>query len=73
MKLERLHEGPSAQMLHVGPYSDEPKSQKLIQAFIEENGYRLRGCLHEIYTSDLRRASLEKGKTILRHPLEKVA
>ena len=46
MKLERLHEGPSAQMLHVGPYSDEPKSQKLIQAFIEENGYRLRGRHH---------------------------
>ena len=73
VKLERLHEGLTVQMLHVGPYSYEPKSQKLIQAFIEENGYCLRGRHHEIYMSDPRRASPEKWKTILRHPLEKMA
>jgi hypothetical protein len=71
VKLQRIHEGTSVQMLHVGPYSDEPRSQKLIQTFVDENGYCLRGHHHEIYMSDPRRAPPEKWRTILRHPVEK--
>ncbi len=71
VKLERMHEGLSAQMLHVGPFSDEPRSQKILHGFIDENGYRLRGRHHEIYMSDPRRTPQEKWKTILRHPIEK--
>ncbi|HIH88722.1 TPA: hypothetical protein HA344_05890 [Candidatus Bathyarchaeota archaeon] len=72
VKLGRIHEGLSAQMLHVGPFSDEPRSQKILHGFIDENGYRLRGRHHEIYMSDPRRTPQEKWKTILRHPIEKV-
>ncbi len=72
VKLERIHEGLSAQMLHVGPFSDEPRSQKILHGFVAENGYRLRGRHHEIYMSDPRRTPQEKWKTILRHPIEKV-
>ncbi len=72
LKLERFHEGPSVQLLHVGPYSDEPRSQKILHSFVKENGYHLRGRHHEIYMSDPRRAPPEKWRTILRHPVEKV-
>jgi hypothetical protein len=71
VKLERMREGLSAQMLHVGPFSDEPRSQKILHGFIDENGYGLRGRHHEIYMSDPRRTPQEKWKTILRHPIEK--
>lgn len=72
VKLERIHEGLCAQILHVGPYSDEPRSQKVLHGFIAEQGYRLRGRHHEIYMGDPRRTPPEKLKTILRHPVEKV-
>jgi hypothetical protein len=71
VRLEKMHEGLCAQILHVGSYSDEPRSQKLLHEFIEEHGYRLRGRHHEIYMSDPRRTPLEKWRTILRHPIEK--
>jgi hypothetical protein len=71
VKLEPLNEGLSAQILHVGPYSDEPRSQKILHAFIEKQSYRLRGRHHEIYMGDPRRTAPERLKTILRHPVEK--
>jgi hypothetical protein len=71
VKLERLNEGLCAQILHIGPYSDEPRSQKVLHGFVEERGYNLRDHHHEIYMSDPRRTPLDKGKTILRQPIEK--
>ncbi len=70
VSLERLHEGLCAQILHVGPYSDEPRSMKLLHGFMTERGLRLRGRHHEIYMSDPRRTPPEKWRTILRHPVE---
>jgi hypothetical protein len=71
VRLERIHEGLCAQILHVGPYGDEPRSQKVLHGFIEDRGYRLRGRHHEVYMSDPRRTPPEKWRTILRHPIEK--
>jgi hypothetical protein len=71
VRLERIHEGLCAQILHVGPYSDEPRSQKVLHGFIEDRGYRLRERHHEVYMSDPRRTPPEKWRTILRHPIEK--
>ena len=71
VKLERLNEGLCAQILHIGPYSDEPRSQKALHGFVEERGYHLRGHHHEIYMSDPRRTPPDKWKTILRQPIEK--
>lgn len=71
VRLERIHEGLCAQILHLGPYSDEPRSQKTLHGFIAEQGYKLRGRHHEIYMGDPRRTPPEKLKTILRHPVEK--
>jgi hypothetical protein len=72
VRLERFKEGLSAQILHVGAFSDEPRSQRILHGFIKEQGYRLRGIHHEIYLSNPRRTAPERWKTILRHPIEKV-
>jgi hypothetical protein len=72
VKLERFHEGTSAQILHIGPFSEETRSQKILHNFIVEKGYRLRGRHHEIYLSDPRKSPPEKWRTILRHPVEPV-
>lgn len=70
LRLERLHEGLSIQTMHIGPYSEEPATVARMQAYAQDNGYLMRGCHHEIYLGDPRRAQPEKLKTILRHPVE---
>jgi hypothetical protein len=71
VRFERINEGLCAQILHIGPYSDEPRSQKTLHGFIAKQGYRLRGRHHEIYMGDPRKTPSERLKTILRHPVEK--
>ena len=70
LRLEPFLEGRSAQVLHVGPFSEEGPTIERLHRFIEENGYRRRGRHREIYLSDLRRAAPEKLKTIIRQPIE---
>lgn len=67
--LERFAEGLCVQMLHVGPYAEEPRTLEKMQAFAAEQGYEYHGRHHEIYLGDPRRAQPEKLKTILRHPV----
>ncbi len=71
VKLESFHEGLSAQVFHVGSYSEEGPAIQLLHDYIMEQGYRMRGDHHEIYMSDPRRSKPEKLKTIIRHPIEK--
>ena len=71
VKLESFHEGLCAQVLHVGPYSEEAPTIQLLHDYITEQGYRMRGDHHEIYMSDPIRSKQEKLKTIIRHPIEK--
>jgi len=66
-----FHEGLCAHMMHIGSYSEEAGSQKVLHGFIDENGYKLRGKHHEIYLGNPRRTAPENLKTILRHPIEK--
>ncbi len=69
LRFEGFHEGLSAQIMYVGPYSDEGPTIARVHRFIEENGYSLRGKHHEIYLGDPRRTAPEKLKTILRQPI----
>ena len=69
VRFERLEEGLSAQVLHVGPYADEWPTIERLHRFAQDSGYELRGKHHEIYLSDPRRASPERLRTILRHPV----
>lgn len=70
VQLEGLHEGLSAQVLYVGPYSDEVQTIIELHEFVQQQGYRLRGHHHEIYLNDPRKTEPAKLKTILRHPVE---
>ena len=73
LRLERLAEGRCAQVLHVGPYSEEGPTIERLHAFIAEQGYERAGKHHEIYLGDPRRAAPEKLKTIVRQPVAAVA
>jgi hypothetical protein len=68
IRFEAFNEGLCAQLLHIGPFSEEGPSVAKIHAYIETNG-ALAGKHHEIYLSDIRRAAPEKWKTIIRQPM----
>jgi len=72
LRFESFHEGLSAQVLHVGPFSEEGPTIERLHRFIHDNGYGRNGRHREIYLSDLRRAAPEKWKTIIRQPIAKV-
>lgn len=72
-RFESFHEGLCMQTMHIGPYAHEPRTIDKMNAFAEENGYKLCGKHHEIYLGDPRRCKPERLKTILRHPVEKRA
>jgi hypothetical protein len=69
VRLEALNEGLSAQILHVGPFADEPATIATLDAFIVSQGCAHAGKHHEIYLSDFQRAAPEKLRTIIRHPV----
>lgn len=69
VRLERFREGLCLQIMHIGPYADEPRSFDKLQEFAAKNGYRLARPHHEIYLGDPRRAKPERLKTILRHQI----
>lgn len=72
-----LCEGLCVQMLHVGPYDSEPESVALMDAFAAGDGYAVdiskTRLHHEIYLSDPRRTAPEKLRTVIRHPVKKLA
>ena len=70
LRLEHLHEGPSAQILHVGSYDDEaPTLARLHDEWMPQRGLTFNGLHHEIYLSDARRTAPEKLRTVLRQPV----
>jgi len=74
-RLESIAEGKCVQVLHVGPYDDEPATIKKMEQFAEESGYAMDVSEsrrhHEIYLSDARKTAPEKLKTIIRLPVKK--
>jgi len=70
IRLERWHEGTSVQIMHIGPYTDEPATLDKMEAFAEEHGYEFHGRHHEIYIGDPTRSRPENLKTVLRHPVK---
>ncbi|MGD8913942.1 MAG: GyrI-like domain-containing protein [Candidatus Thiodiazotropha sp.] len=70
LRLESFAEGRCAQILHIGPFSEEGPTIEKVHRFIEESGHQRRGKHHEIYLSDIRRAAPEKWKTVIRQPLQ---
>lgn len=68
LRLETFAEGPCAQTLHVGPFTEEGPTIRRVHDFIEARG-ALAGKHHEIYLSDIRRADASRWKTIIRQPM----
>jgi hypothetical protein len=69
VRLQRIVEGTSAQLLHLGPYAEEGPTIARLHAFIHEQGYQKRGKHHEIYLGDPRRTAPQRLKTIIRQPV----
>jgi hypothetical protein len=76
LRLARFEEGLCVQTMHIGPYATEPATIDRMKEYMQENSLRdnvgPNGKHHEIYISDPRKASPEKMKTVLRHPVEKI-
>ena len=77
LRLDTFEEGPCVQTMHIGPYAIEFETLEKMHTFMAENGYTDKvgkgGMHHEIYMGDPRRAAPEKLKTVLRHPVTKLA
>jgi hypothetical protein len=71
VRWESFAEGPSAQILHVGPFAEETATIQKIHAFMKEQGYGFNGKHHEIYLSDPRKTAPEKLRTVIRQPVRK--
>ncbi len=68
IRFEAFEEGRAAQILHIGPFTEEGPTIKKVHDYIRSLGHTFRGKHHEIYLSDIRRAAPEKWKTIIRQP-----
>ncbi|BCO25970.1 hypothetical protein MIZ03_0849 [Rhodoferax lithotrophicus] len=68
LRLEEFAEGHCAQVLHIGPFSEEGPTIERLHAYMDARGGRT-GKHHEIYLSDIRRADPKKWKTIVRQPM----
>ena len=70
-----IDEGLCVQCMHIGSYDDEPATVRMMDDYLELNGYENDFSdtrrHHEIYLSDARKVSPEKLKTIIRHPIRK--
>lgn len=71
-----VDEGLCVQIMHIGSFDSESASIKLMDEYLNENGYmndiNEKRLHHEIYMSDARKVAPEKWKTVIRHPIKKV-
>ena len=70
VRFESFKEGPSAQIMYIGPFSAEGPTIQKIHAYIQNNGHTLSGKHHEIYLNNPATTAPEKLKTILRQPMK---
>ena len=71
VRFERMADGKSVSILHVGRFDDEPASFAKMDNFCQEHGLRRSGDTHrEIYLNNANRTAPEKLKTILRYAVE---
>lgn len=71
IRFEELREGSCAQMMHIGPFSEEHENIMKLHKLIDETGGEMNGLVqkhHEIYLSDFRKVDPAKMKTVIRQP-----
>lgn len=75
-RFEEFTEGLCGQVMHVGPYDEEPGTIAKLEEYIKAQSYRTemsgKRQHHEIYLGDPRKVAPEKLHTVIRHPIVKV-
>ena len=66
-----IEEGLCVQIMHYGPFDNEPVTVALMDDFLAENGLNDIRLHHEIYMSDARKVDSDKWKTVIRHPIKR--
>ena len=70
-----IDEGLCVQIMHLGPFDNEPETVEIMNRFVTEKGYQndfsATRLHHEFYLSDARKVPAEKWKTVIRHPIRK--
>jgi hypothetical protein len=80
-RMQTFTEGLCVQIMHIGPYDDEPATIAVMDEFAQKEGLKpdmgavLPGGMirhhHEIYLGDPRKAAPEKWRTVIRHPVKR--
>jgi len=73
LRFERYNEGQCAQIMHLGPFSEEGPTVDKVHNFIEDQNGKFDGFNqkhHEIYLSDPRKSKPENMKTVIRQPFD---
>lgn len=69
-----VDEGLCVQVMHLGPYDNEPETVAAMDIYALEHGYQNdfseKRLHHEIYLSDPRKSEPAKWKTVIRHPVK---
>ncbi|MFX1425925.1 MAG: GyrI-like domain-containing protein [Promethearchaeota archaeon] len=71
LRLQKYKEGRAAQIMHIGPYSEEGPTVQRVHDLIQKEGGNFHGHKlkhHEIYLSDPRKANPATMKTVIRQP-----
>lgn len=74
VRLETWEYGEVAEILHIGPYSEEPATIEKLHKLIDENGYKITGPHEEEYLKGpgmFGKGNPAKYYTIIRYPVEK--
>jgi hypothetical protein len=69
LRAEIFAEGTVAQIMHIGPYSEERATIERLHELIAAAGYRPVGRHHELYLGDPGRTAPERLRTIIRTPI----
>lgn len=69
VKLIRFEPGRCVQILHTGPFREEPNSLAKITQYMDVHSLVKNGRHHEVYLSDFNKVEEQKLKTILREPV----
>jgi hypothetical protein len=71
LRLDRLHEGLSVQIMHAGDYTKAAAAiaERLHHVFLPQHDLVPNGHHHEIYLTDPNRVASNKMRTVLRQPV----
>ena len=74
VRIEYWKYGDVAEILHIGPYSEETQAIEKLHSFIKENGYKIVGAHEEEYLKGpgmFSKGNPNKYQTIIRYRIEK--